>query len=236
MKNFISLILTLLFSFFSAATQICDDKSGNFVSPVCTDAKYILIAGSALSFSLYMTRNIFERELQDRVVQKNHLNNTGEFGGDIGFGYLNASYALGAFTFGGAEGKKSAEQMIEASAYTFSWTMALKKSVNEPRPGRRDDPDSFPSGHSSFSFAFASVVTANHGWYWGGVAYGMATFISFSRMDQDWHYLHDVVAGATIGLSYGWGVYFNQEQRKRPYWLSLIPTENGPMAIYAMKW
>ncbi|MDO9183288.1 MAG: hypothetical protein Q7U04_12820 [Bacteriovorax sp.] len=31
----------------------------------------------------------------------------------------------------------------------------------------------------------------------------MASYVGFCRMQDNHHYLHDVIAGATIGMSYG---------------------------------
>lgn len=148
----------------------------------------------------------------------------GEFGGDIGYGFLNASYIVGQYFFGGSKGAERASHMLEATFYTVGTTVALKSSIHETRPGYPDEHDSFPSGHASASFAFASVVTAQHGWYWGSLAHLGAIFISFSRLNDEWHYFHDVTAGMTIGMSYGWGVFFNNKDYGKPYWLSILPT------------
>lgn len=229
MKRSLLLIFLSAAFFFrtpGAIANECGKWLSNFTSPVCTDAKYIFWTGAALSLSIRLLKHEFENEVQDRATQKNHLKHWAEVGGDIGFGYLNATYALGQILFGGSEGGVRAEHMTEASLYTFGMTMAIKKSVHESRPGYPDDPDSFPSGHSSFAFAFASVVTAQHGWGWGVGAHLLAAFIGFSRINDNWHYLHDVVAGMTIGMSYGWGIYFNHKDHGKPYWLALQPTEN----------
>jgi membrane-associated phospholipid phosphatase len=231
-KLFIS-ILIAAFTNISFANE-CGSWLSNFTSPVCTDAKYIFWTGAGLTLALRLAKDPFVDEVQSRTVSKNHLKSWGEVGGEVGYGYLNALYFLGQLSFGGSKGGERAEHMFEASFYTLGVTYGLKKSISERRPGYRDDPDSFPSGHSSFAFAFASVVTANHGWAWGGLSHLVASFIAFSRMNDNWHYLHDVVAGMTIGMSYGWGVYFNHKNHNKPYWLSLYPTKGlkGLGALY----
>ncbi|OFZ17257.1 MAG: hypothetical protein A2X86_02055 [Bdellovibrionales bacterium GWA2_49_15] len=226
---------TCLFAFATLANE-CGKHLDNFNSPVCTDAKYIFWSGTALTIGLRLFKKDFETQVQDQVVQKNHLKQWGAIGDLIGYGYLNGAYVLGQILFGGTKGNARAEHMFESSFYTVGVTYGLKQMIHESRPGFREDPESFPSGHSSFSFTFASVVTANHGWLWGGLAHLTASFISFSRINDNWHYLHDVVAGMTIGMSYGWGVYFNHKKYHKPYWIGFLPTEDLKGAQLALNY
>lgn len=175
---------------------------------------------------MWIKKDTFGQETRRRALEKNHLKHWGEVGGEIGYGYLNGAYILGQLMFGGRDGNKKAELMFDASFYTLGFTQGLKALVTESRLGYPEEPDSFPSGHSSFAFAFASMVTANDGWVWGGLAHLAATFISFSRINDGWHYIHDVVAGMTIGMSYGWGVYFNHKNHGKKLWFSLLPNSN----------
>ncbi len=61
---------------------------------------------------------------------------------------------------------------------------------------------SFPSGHTSSSFAFATAVFANNK-KWGIGAYILAAVIGFSRIYLGVHYFTDVLAGAVLGVVYG---------------------------------
>lgn len=71
-------------------------------------------------------------------------------------------------------------------------------------PGVVDMPTSwsFPSGHTSSSFAFATAVFANNK-KWGIGAYVLAALIGFSRIYLGVHYFTDVLAGAVLGIVYG---------------------------------
>lgn len=61
---------------------------------------------------------------------------------------------------------------------------------------------SFPSGHTSSSFAFATAVFSNNK-KWGIAAYILAAAIGFSRIYLGVHYCTDVLAGAVLGVVYG---------------------------------
>ena len=66
-------------------------------------------------------------------------------------------------------------------------------------------------------------------------AYTMATIVAISRMNDNAHYLHDVVFGSTIGLTYGLSLYY-QSQNKVPPSSVFYPinTESGLGLGYAM--
>lgn len=75
---------------------------------------------------------------------------------------------------------------------------AVKVSVDRKRPNNA--PYSFPSGHTAAAFAAAPVLHHHFGWQVGMTAYGLAAFTALGRMEENKHFLSDVIAGATIGL------------------------------------
>lgn len=113
----------------------------------------------------------------------------------IGFG-------LDYFFYDNDESKQRAIGMAKATLYSGLVTDVLKPIIHEQRPNGGGH-NSFPSGHTTTAFAFASFVASEHPWYVGASAYAMAAFVGFCRMHDNHHYLHDVLAGATIGMSYG---------------------------------
>jgi membrane-associated phospholipid phosphatase len=77
-------------------------------------------------------------------------------------------------------------------------TFLLKELVHERRPDGSDN-KSFPSGHTSVSFAAAATLEKRYGWRAGLPALAMASFVGLARVQADKHYIHDAVAGAAIG-------------------------------------
>ena len=90
---------------------------------------------------------------------------------------------------------------VAATAYTALTAVAggLKLTVSEWRPDDSDD-RSFPSGHAARAFAGAELVRSEYGCPWGVYAYAVATGVSVLRVAGDHHYVHDVLAGAAIGV------------------------------------
>lgn len=109
-----------------------------------------------------------------------------------------------------------AEMMFRATLAATSMSTILKVTVREPRPMNDHELTSFPSGHSTSIFSFATIVAAMHGRYWGIGAYTLATFVAYSRMNDNRHRLHDVVAGATLGSIYGLAVYDRMRDKAVP--------------------
>lgn len=207
-----------------------NDLGKDLISPLSTPARWIVLGGAATTAMMYITRKNITYRKRESFSEAQPLGNIGIVGDYIGYGFLNIAYSS-YFLWKGKyrddpKALKAAEHMIRASTYALAVTQTIKYTVNEKRPGYPDDNHSFPSGHSSASFAFASVVAAQHGWGWGGLAHGAATFIAISRYNDDFHYLHDITAGITIGASFGWGVYYNLE-KGNPYWLTLVPVKKG---------
>ncbi len=92
--------------------------------------------------------------------------------------------------------------MLDAAVVNFGYTELLKLAVGRERPNGQDH-KSFPSGHTSNAFALAAVADRHYGWKLGIPAYLAASLVGASRIQQDKHYLSDVVAGATVGFIVG---------------------------------
>jgi membrane-associated phospholipid phosphatase len=99
--------------------------------------------------------------------------------------------------------RRAAVDMLRAQALSIGLTYGLKYTVQRERPDHSSH-DSFPSGHASQTFASATVLARHFGRRAAWPAYGVATFVSFSRVNQQRHFLSDMVFGAGLGLAVGW--------------------------------
>lgn len=75
-------------------------------------------------------------------------------------------------------------------------------AVGRERPNGENN-KSFPSGHTSNAFTLAAVAERHYGWKVGVPACLAAGLVGASRLEQDKHYLSDVVAGAALGYVVG---------------------------------
>jgi membrane-associated phospholipid phosphatase len=73
---------------------------------------------------------------------------------------------------------------------------ALKLAVGEVRPDGRFF-DSFPSGHTTASFAYATVISLHFRWGW--LWFLFACIVGLSRILTNAHWWHDVTGGAALG-------------------------------------
>ena len=114
--------------------------------------------------------------------------------------------------------------MMDSAGYNVFWALLLslmftngilKHLVERPRPWltvegltpliAEHDPNSFPSGHTSASFAAASAWCRTLPRRWMGVtAVVLAALMGFSRLYVGVHFPSDVLAGVLVGLFCGW--------------------------------
>ena len=72
----------------------------------------------------------------------------------------------------------------------------FKFTVGEVRPDGRFF-DSFPSGHTTASFAYATIMSLHFRWGW--VWFLFACVVGLSRILTNAHWWHDVTGGAALG-------------------------------------
>ena len=144
---------------------------------------------------------------------------------DIGRGVLVVT-ALGLPTVQGDwKGTKQAAFSLGA---TYAVTSGLKLVVEEERPDESND-KSFPSGHTSSSFAAAATLHKRHGWEVGVPAHIVATFVAVARVKADKHFVHDVIAGAVIGEAAGW--LLTSRKNDNVQWVPWADSKGGGVTV-----
>lgn len=193
------------------------DWIADLKSPVTTEARWILLSGTGATLAVLATHHDVEDPFEKFTVEHKPLGSTSKFGDLMGQWVPNLAYTGGvliAHAAGNRFGYYRAKLMLESTLYAGLIATVLKFTVREPRPYDSSVRTSFPSGHSATAFAFAGVIAAEHGWWWGAPAMALATFVGYSRINDYQHHVHDVVAGATIGLTAAYGIYFAQKPER----------------------
>lgn len=187
----------------------------DLASPFRKDLRALLIGGVATTGVSYASKYSVSIPLQDHVQKHKPLGKFSTLGDQLGRiipnGIYAAYYLLDFYFTDDLSSKGKSFAMIGATMYSTFVTSVIKYTVQEERPNGSPEKVSFPSGHTTSAFAFAAVVAQEHDWYWGAAAYAMAGFAGFSRINDNSHYLHDVIGGAVIGSLYGLGVVRNSK-------------------------
>ncbi len=132
--------------------------------------------------------------------------------GDVLVGLLPALSLTSTFIW--KDGQKGTLQFSESLVSTIAITWGLKLLIDKERPNG-ESLNSFPSGHTSISFASAAFIQRRYGWEYGTPAYLLAGYVGFSRIKAKKHDSIDVIAGAILGtgLSYIFTKPFNLENK-----------------------
>jgi hypothetical protein len=119
--------------------------------------------------------------------------------------------------------------LIRALVVDEAITQGLKFSVRRERPDGSDR-HSFPSGHSSATFAVATVLERHLNWRLSVPAYALATYIATSRLHENKHFASDVAFGAAVGVIVGRTV---TRPGSDQYVVGLWPVRGGVGVLFA---
>jgi membrane-associated phospholipid phosphatase len=216
--------------------NIFRDQGAILTSPLHlrgSDAKFLLPLTLATGSLIATDRRTANKLIDnggspDRVRISNNIARIGAF-------YGVSSIAGTMYLFGRAThnarlretGLLSAEAVIDGGLLVTLLKTATQRTRPNSDNGRGDFFDggsSFPSGHSTVSWALASIVAHeynDHRWIGFG-AYGVAALVGASRFTGRNHFLSDVLVGSAIGYGIGRYVY---RQHHDP---SLDTPENNP--------
>jgi membrane-associated phospholipid phosphatase len=119
------------------------------------------------------------------------------------FGSALATFLVGQAT-GNARLTAVGADLVSANLVAQTMTLGIKTAVRRGRPDGTEY--SFPSGHTSTTFAAATVLQRHFGWKAGAPAYALASYVATSRIHDKRHFLSDVTFGAAVGIVSGWAV------------------------------
>lgn len=122
------------------------------------------------------------------------------------------------------------KQGVFSGVTTLGVTYALKYIVKKERPDHSDN-HSFPSMHTSTSFAAAAFIQRRYGWQWGLPSYILSTYVGWTRVYGKKHDWWDVAAGAVIGAG---SSYIFTRPFAKEHNLTISPVAgDGHYSVYA---
>jgi len=117
--------------------------------------------------------------------------------------------------------------LIEALAVSEGLVQTVKYATRRERPDHSSN-NSFPSGHASDTFAFATALERHLGWKGAVPAYVISSYVAMSRIPANRHWLSDVVFGSSVGIIAGRTV--TRHGRKYPFEVRAVP--GGAAIVY----
>lgn len=157
-----------------------------------------------------------DRSATNSLSGSHRLGEALEAGQTVGGARLQAVGALATYTIGRfTENRRISDlgaELFRAQVIAQALTGAVKLSVSRTRPDGTDF--SFPSGHTSVTFASATVLQRHLGWKVGIPAYAVASYVAASRIQTKRHFLSDVAFGAALGVIAGRTVTIGHSQAR----------------------
>ena len=188
----------------------CTDRSAPSIGRVLTDTvgsfgrlptrtnMAVLAAGGAAALAVHPA----DKPLARRLPASGDVDNVFGSGNVIGGAAVQLGTAVGVYAIGqmSKSGCVSAigADLLRAQLVAQTLTLGLQYTIRRERPDHGSG-FSFPSGHTSVSFATATVLQ-QFGWKAGLPAYALATYVAAQRVEANRHYLSDVIFGAAVGI------------------------------------
>ena len=155
-------------------------------------------------------------------------------GAALGNEWVQGGAAIAAYTIGVVQDSPEiahiGSDLIRAQVLNGVVTVGLKVGVGRTRPN--GGTLSFPSGHSSATFASATVLAEHYGWKVGIPAYAFAAFTGWTRVRDEQHWLSDVVFGSAMGIIAGHAVTIGHGRHS---WSVVPAAAPGGGAVYLVK-
>lgn len=174
------------------------------------------VGATALSFQY--DHDIFDNRRFDHAFP----HDTSRYASALGSGFPGIAIALGQLYLDRSNGLMHARSIVLTSMTHFSMALMIQRK----RPNKTNKL-SFPSGHTSSSFATATSLAYAYGPWVGVPAFALATFVGGSRIADNAHWFSDTIAGAALGIY--WASVSAKVQANSPVVIYPVLTEDGAM-------
>jgi hypothetical protein len=121
--------------------------------------------------------------------------------------------------------------LLQAIGVAEVLVQSLKYTTRRERPDL-SGANSFPSGHSADTFAFATALERHLGWKGAVPAYLISTYVAMSRLHDNRHYLSDVAFGSAVGIIAGRTV---TRHGRSNYSYTVAPVQGGGAMLRIMR-
>ncbi len=163
---------------------------------------YAVVGGLSLPPVLFKSAFRHEpMELNEMWVSSRTADNFFEFGDGMGHATFPVAASITLLAIGRLGRLWSVDSfgsdLLRAQTITGILTRSMKRAIDRTRSD--GGTYSYPSGHTSTAFSIAGVVYQDLGPIWGIPAMTAASYVGLSRLQENKHYLSDVVAGAVLG-------------------------------------
>ncbi len=194
----------------------------------------ILAGGAVAAAAAYPADKYVTRHLTGSPAVR-HFFGTGKW---IGASYVQAGVAVGLYVAGRLTPPKTKGaprtnkvshlgfDLVRANIMSQALTHGIKYAVGRDRP--TGECCSFPSGHAATTFATAAVLERHLGYRGAWPTLLIATYVGMSRIQDNRHYLSDVLFGAALGTATGWTIV--GRHGRSDYTLVPMPVRGG-MAV-----
>ena len=207
--------------------EFLKDLGGNFTGLI-TKKDLLPLAGWAAA---YAAATVPEQRIEQHFAPGGVWGNWSAPGKYIGNPAILGSASVGLFLVS----RKSDDRRFRSFSYSLVQGMITSAGVGfsgkvafqRLRPNGQNNL-SFPSGHASDSFMFATVAAEHYGWKVGIPAYAVASYVAATRLADRKHHLTDVVGGAAIGYLIGKAVSRRMKPGEEPrFSFSVMPMRGG---------
>ncbi len=187
-----------------AAPHIIASFPGALASSTVALASLGNLAPFLAGTGLTLTARPFDHEVQGALADR--VEGVGDLGDAIGHGLVVTGGTLGLFAAGqiapAGRFRRVTFDLAQGLVINGALTGIFKRSFGRQRPDSTNS-RSFPSGHTSTAFTWATVLTRHFGPEVGIPATLVATYIAVSRVEDNEHFFSDIVAGGVLGYVVG---------------------------------